>query len=514
MDEIVKLNTEGVGDFQSFAQQAKNATGGIATGISGAKTAITRGVAGIIKSLEEGVKDASGVGFGDIFGGISAGIDKAFSFVNDIIGRIFETIEKFSQSEAGQRMADTFNKLKESFGGMDAKPVILTVIETIVNILAGAGAAVLEIVNGIRQGIEKFANSPAGQALHDTFQRIGEQFKSITGGEGPTLLGFLEGLGKVFEGIAQGVGIAVLVIATGIENIIIVVKRIVEFFTTDIPNAFNAFLDFWVSIWASVILSVTTVIDAIVNFFTVTIPETIMGFVDFWIGIWATIIGTVANVVNGIRDFFMVTIPNTFNQVIEFFKGIPQKIVDAMASLGGKLLNWAKQMPGKIIEGFGRIADIGLHLVQGIWNGIQDATAWILDKIKSFGTAVMNGLKAIFGIASPSKKTTEMGMYIAQGLGNGITDGIDYVLDSVGKMGDAVLDAFNDINASIPVIGSDIDSTIDIRHGAFDIGGSIGDPIPTQTVVINQTVEPANSLLAIYNQTRFGVRTAMGVSIA
>ena len=59
MDTITKLNTEGLNGFQSFEEQAKNSTGGIATSITVAKTQIVKGVADIIKGLNDGLAQAN-----------------------------------------------------------------------------------------------------------------------------------------------------------------------------------------------------------------------------------------------------------------------------------------------------------------------------------------------------------------------------------------------------------------------------------------------------------------------
>ena len=69
------------------------------------------------------------------------------------------------------------------------------------------------------------------------------------------------------------------------------------------------------------------------------------------------------------------------------------------------------------------MAGIGKNLVQGIWNGIKDATGWILEKIKGFGESVLNGIKKIFGIHSPSRVfRDEVGKNLALGLGEGFTE--------------------------------------------------------------------------------------------
>lgn len=61
MDKIVELNENGTGEFQSFEEQAKNSTGGIATSITNMKTAITRGVSEIVKSIDK-LLDSIGLG--------------------------------------------------------------------------------------------------------------------------------------------------------------------------------------------------------------------------------------------------------------------------------------------------------------------------------------------------------------------------------------------------------------------------------------------------------------------
>lgn len=51
MTTIVKLNKQGVAGFNSFEEQARNATGGISTSITNVKTAMTRGMADIMNAI-------------------------------------------------------------------------------------------------------------------------------------------------------------------------------------------------------------------------------------------------------------------------------------------------------------------------------------------------------------------------------------------------------------------------------------------------------------------------------
>ena len=64
--------------------------------------------------------------------------------------------------------------------------------------------------------------------------------------------------------------------------------------------------------------------------------------------------------------------------------------------------------------------DIGKNLVQGLWNGINNAKDWVLNKIRGFGESILKGIKSFFGIASPSKLFEEqVGKNLALGVGEG-----------------------------------------------------------------------------------------------
>lgn len=78
------------------------------------------------------------------------------------------------------------------------------------------------------------------------------------------------------------------------------------------------------------------------------------------------------------------------------------------------------------------MVSIGTNIVQGIWNGINNAKDWILDKIKGFGDAVLDGLKSFFGIKSPSTvMRDQVGVYLAQGIGVGFTQEMKKVSDDI-----------------------------------------------------------------------------------
>ena len=82
MDTIIRLDQEGGDGLESFSKQARNATGGIKTSMTNMKTAVVRGLTGVIDSIDKGLKKG-GIdgGISGLIGKLTTGIDKGFGSV-------------------------------------------------------------------------------------------------------------------------------------------------------------------------------------------------------------------------------------------------------------------------------------------------------------------------------------------------------------------------------------------------------------------------------------------------
>lgn len=90
----------------------------------------------------------------------------------------------------------------------------------------------------------------------------------------------------------------------------------------------------------------------------------------------------------------------------------------AALDLVNKVINTIKSLPKKVGE-------VGKNIVRGIWNGIQSMIGWIKGKIESFVSGVVDGIKGVLGIHSPSRvMNKEVGRFMAMGIGQGFEDNI------------------------------------------------------------------------------------------
>jgi len=171
---------------------------------------------------------------------------------------------------------------------------------------------------------------------------------------------------------------------------------------------------------------------------------------------------------------------------IGIIKAVPRAL-SAVASLGKSIWEGLK-------SAFKGISQIGSDLVKGLWNGISNVTGWILDKIRGFGQSVMNGIKKIFGIASPSKiMRDEIGKNLTLGIGIGLEEGmpelqrdVDKELSKLtSKMKAAVEFESSTIGAKISAGSSVVKTTQNIINNDNGI---------TQNININQPVESPSEI--------------------
>ena len=168
-------------------------------------------------------------------------------------------------------------------------------------------------------------------------------------------------------------------------------------------------------------------------------------------------------------------------------------IVRGIGSMIGNIGNATWQVINQIASVLSpsSLFNIGVNFLKGLWNGINNVTGWILDKIKGFGKSVLDGIKSFFGIHSPSTVMAKMGGFLGQGLANGITDSVGSVLSAVDTMNGAISGRMTtSLSPDFSVSGSgSISLRADDIWGGKNNGGS-NDGYPQ----INQTVNLTNGI--------------------
>ena len=131
----------------------------------------------------------------------------------------------------------------------------------------------------------------------------------------------------------------------------------------------------------------------------------------------------------------------SFNKLVKTFKKILTLDITKLSF---------SDIADQIREFFTSIPDdmkkIGENIVEGLQNGIGDKLSSVVEKAKEIGNKIIETVKEILGIHSPSTVMFEIGENIVEGLVNGITSGIQFVIDGAAKIGNYIVDLCSKLN--------------------------------------------------------------------
>lgn len=269
-------------------------------------------------------------------------------------------------------------------------------------------------------------------------------------------------MGMIINGI---VAMLPQILQMGIQIIVSLVQGIAQSLPTLIPQMVDA-----------VVTMVDTLLDNIDLIIDAGI-QLLIGLADGLIEALPKLIDRIPEIIDKLVQAITNNLPKIIEAGIELtvklawgiVKAIPQlvskipqiisSLVSGIASYYSKMLNTGMELLGKIKDGITNgisgMSDIGKNLVKGLWNGINNAKNWVLDKIKGFGKSIVSGIKGIFGIHSPSTVfRDEIGVNLAKGIGVGFEDEMGNVNDTIQKSLPTDLDVSPNLNLNSNTTGN------------------------------------------------------------
>lgn len=121
------------------------------------------------------------------------------------------------------------------------------------------------------------------------------------------------------------------------------------------------------------------------------------------------------------------TIIQNFPAIVAAGKQLVSALLQSILSLLGQMVSAGRQLLSSVVSGIrgaiSSVVSIGTNIVQGIWNGISSSLSWIKNMISGWVGNVLDFIKRLFKIGSPSKvMADEVGVFLAQGIGVGFED--------------------------------------------------------------------------------------------
>lgn len=182
---------------------------------------------------------------------------------------------------------------------------------------------------------------------------------------------------------------------------------------------------------------VSSLIDSLFPVIMAKIPEIITSTLPQIASAAVSIVESLVGGISGNLDQIVETTISVINTLIDgVIDMLPEIVVTGALLLGKLAVGLIQAIPelvmkipeiiSAIVQGFSErgdeFKDVGLQIVQGIWEGIKGAGGWLLDKIGGFFSGIVDSAKETLGIHSPSRVFADIGKNMALGVGEGWND--------------------------------------------------------------------------------------------
>lgn len=443
--------------YQGFAKQNYTMLDNLKLGYGGTKTEMERLISDANK-----VKEANGE-MANLSIESFADVTEAIHIIQNEMG-----ITGTTAKEASETISGSVGSMKSAWqnlltGLADGNADIGGLINNLVDSVITACDNILPVVNQIAQSVMA--------VLPEILNKIIENLPKFLEAGTNVLNSLINGISQNLPAIMNAVmTIVTTIINTLIQNLpqilqmgIQIIVSLIQGIAEQLPTLIPQIIDAVILMAETLINNIDMIIDAGI--------QLIIGLAEGLIQALPTLIDKIPVIIDKLITAIVDNLPKIIQMGIELtvklavgiIQAIPQlvakipqiisSLVNGLAKGFGNLVSMGGQLLGKvkngIVNGISGMLDVGKNIVKGLWNGISNAKDWVLDKIKGFGKSVLNGIKGIFGIHSPSTVfRDEVGKNLALGLGEGFTEEMDDVNKEIQKSLPTDLDVSSNVDVS------------------------------------------------------------------
>lgn len=344
-------------------------------------------------------------------GGVSAQeVAHAFEIATSKGGLFYKGMEKGSKTTEGRisTLKDSFKKMTGSLTE-SLLPVLQKLVISLTKVFDWFGSLnstqqkTILIIAGVVASIGPMLS------LFLKLVQVAEAIKKVT--LAMQALGLVtKAQALVTKGLSIAQGALNLVMSLNpIGLVIIAITALIAIFIV-LWKKCDWFRNFWIGLWEGIVSFVKGAIDTVVSIFN--------GIVDFVKNNWQGLLLLLANPFAGAFKLlydncgaFRNFVNNFVNTIVNWFKSIPGKL----KSMATGIVNVFKSIPSQMLN-------VGKSIVNGLWNGIQGLKNWVISKVKALGKSILNGIKSVLGIHSPSTEFAMVGKFSVLGYTEALDD--------------------------------------------------------------------------------------------
>ena len=147
-----------------------------------------------------------------------------------------------------------------------------------------------------------------------------------------------------------------------------------------------------------------------------SLPKMIPAVIEIITEVVATLIENVDKLAVSALEIIIALAEGLVNSIPTLIQAVP-KLISAIVSA--------------FTERMSNIVNIGKNIVKGVWDGIVGMAAWLKSKVTGFFSGIVDSVKGILGIHSPSRVFEGIGRYMMRGLAIGVDGSAQLAVHSV-----------------------------------------------------------------------------------
>jgi len=418
---------------------------------------------------------------------------------NDVMGAqkiiLGELNKEFGGSAAayGQTLPGMIDRLKRSYE--DLTQTLMTAFLPIINPIVDALLGMFKKVQPVAEAFgTKLSAMFAGLAdgslsFKDAIKNISDGVANFVSGGGlqKMLDGFNSFRSKLLTAIIE---ILPSIIDGLAQTLVKVLPPLVKMLLGMLPQILQAAQTLFMALVQAVITIVPPLLNALVNMLpkiVTTIINMLPKLIDTAITLFNALIDGLVRVIPPLLQALIAALPKILDALVKMLPALIQGAVKLFVGLVTGLLkvlpDLIKAVMGLVpvivktlIQMMPLLIDAGIQILKGLTKGIIDNAPAILGMaVRSIGSALIDGVKALLGIKSPSRVFMEIGGHVTDGLANGLIAGKDGVVSAAGRV---TADMVDRVRETLTTLKASAEQAVtDAKKALADYAQSVKDNI-------------------------------------
>ena len=335
--------------------------------------------------------------------------------------------------EAGRTISGSVGAMKSAWSNLitglaDKNADIGKLVDNLVTTIVGDGTETnLGVLGNVMPAV-KTALTGASRLVSELLPEIVAEIPAIINENLPILAeAAISIIQSLVDGISQNQEML-------LGEIFDVVTYLAESFITMLPQIAQLGLDLIVSLANGIAENLPEMAPTIVGV-VLQIVDTLVNNVD-------TLVDAALNIILALAEGIVYALPTLIEKIPEIVKSIVDGVITAspqlldaavqlVVTLGSglvtavpELLAYVVEIPaaiiGGIIDGVKNVSEIGKEIINGLWSGIESMGQWVNNKVSGFVSEIVENVKNLLGIHSPSTVFSDVGVNIVNGVWEGI----------------------------------------------------------------------------------------------